>query len=102
MFDRFVDWRTCEAALTNPDSAVAEIAMGYLREPASINRVTASGRPREIARKSLILKAFTAYKADHFPKLFTTDILSNRSWVMQRSPAPPKVSMDFRFTVHAL
>jgi hypothetical protein len=26
------DWRTCEAALTNPDSAVTEIATAYLRE----------------------------------------------------------------------
>ena len=32
MFDRFVDWRTCEVALTHPDSAVKELAMGYLRE----------------------------------------------------------------------
>jgi hypothetical protein len=32
MFDRFVDWRTCEAALSNPDSAVTETAMSYLRE----------------------------------------------------------------------
>lgn len=32
MFDRFVDWRTCETALSNPDSAVREIALGYLRE----------------------------------------------------------------------
>ncbi len=32
MFDRFVDWRTCEAALSNPNSAVTELAMDYLRE----------------------------------------------------------------------
>ena len=32
MFDRFVDWRTCQAALLNPDPAVRELAIGYLRE----------------------------------------------------------------------
>jgi hypothetical protein len=32
LFDRFVDWRTCEAALINPDPAVTELAMSYLRE----------------------------------------------------------------------
>jgi hypothetical protein len=32
MLDRFADWRTCEAALSNPDAAVAEIALAYLRE----------------------------------------------------------------------
>ena len=32
MFDRFVDWRTCEVAINHPDFAVRELAMGYLRE----------------------------------------------------------------------
>ena len=32
MFDRFVDWRTYEAALANPDTAVVEIARDYLRK----------------------------------------------------------------------
>ena len=32
LFDRYVDWQTCEAALRNPDWMVKEIAMGFLRE----------------------------------------------------------------------
>lgn len=32
LLDRFVDWRTCEAALLNPDPMVQEIALAYLRE----------------------------------------------------------------------
>ncbi len=32
LLDRFADWRTCQAALTNPDPEVTELAMSYLRE----------------------------------------------------------------------
>jgi hypothetical protein len=32
LFERYVDWQTCEAALRNPDLMVKEIAMGFLRE----------------------------------------------------------------------
>lgn len=32
MFDRFVDWQTCQAALLNPDPEVRQMALGCLRE----------------------------------------------------------------------
>ena len=32
LLNRFADWRTCEAALLNPDPEIKEIALGYLRE----------------------------------------------------------------------
>lgn len=32
LFERYVDWQTCEAALRNPDLLVKEIAIGFLRE----------------------------------------------------------------------
>ncbi|MBC8128348.1 MAG: hypothetical protein H8M99_14500 [Gloeobacteraceae cyanobacterium ES-bin-144] len=32
LLDRFVDWRTCEAALLNPSPVVREMALAYLRE----------------------------------------------------------------------
>ncbi len=32
LLGRFVDWRTCEAALLNPDPGVRELALTYLRE----------------------------------------------------------------------
>lgn len=35
LFDRFTDWKTCEAALKNPHPEVHEIAMKHLREFAS-------------------------------------------------------------------
>lgn len=35
LFDRYVDWRTCQAAMQNPDETVREMAMAYLRELAA-------------------------------------------------------------------
>jgi hypothetical protein len=35
LLDRYVDWRTCQAALKNPDSQVQSLAMDYLREMAA-------------------------------------------------------------------
>ncbi len=32
LLERFVDWQTCEAALRNPDAAVREMALDFLRE----------------------------------------------------------------------
>jgi hypothetical protein len=32
LFDRFVDWRTCQAAMLNPDPEVREMALACLRE----------------------------------------------------------------------
>lgn len=32
LFERFVDWRTCEAALANPDPGVRALATSHLRE----------------------------------------------------------------------
>jgi hypothetical protein len=32
LFARFVDWQTCQAAMRNPEQAVRELAIGYLRE----------------------------------------------------------------------
>jgi hypothetical protein len=32
LLERFVDWQSCEAALRNPDAAVREMALGFLRE----------------------------------------------------------------------
>ena len=32
LFARFVDWQTCQAAMSNPDPVVREMAIAYLRE----------------------------------------------------------------------
>ncbi|MFM7180016.1 MAG: hypothetical protein ACKO2G_00915 [Verrucomicrobiales bacterium] len=32
LFARFVDWQTCQAAMSNPDQTVREMAIAYLRE----------------------------------------------------------------------
>ena len=35
LFERFVDWRTCEAALANPDPGVRKLATSHLQELAA-------------------------------------------------------------------
>jgi hypothetical protein len=35
LFDRYVDWRTCQAAMENPDPEIREMALGFLRELAA-------------------------------------------------------------------